>query len=57
METVYVKESNNEVWVFLGRPMSDRLTALREAAKIIQREVVREEFNRDRGIDRPFNND
>lgn len=45
MEQVHVREANSEVLVFIDRNMGNRLNALREAAKIIQREVLREEAN------------
>lgn len=52
MEQVHVKEVNSEVLVFLDKHMGDKLNALREAAKIIQREIIRAEFS---GVNR--NND
>lgn len=57
MEHVYVKESNKEVWVDLGRNVGDRLIALDEAQKAIGREVLREKSNRDRNIYRTDGSD
>ena len=42
METVYVKEVNKELWIDLGRNHPTKLSALEEAARVIQREVLRE---------------
>ncbi len=42
METVYVKEVNKELWIDLGRNHPTKLSALEEAARVIQREVIRE---------------
>lgn len=57
MESVHVRESNSEVLVFIDRNMGSRLNALKEAAKIIQREVVREELNPDRSLYRQHGSD
>jgi hypothetical protein len=43
MEDVKVSEANSEVLVFLNRNFPTRLSALEEAAKCIQREVLREQ--------------
>ncbi len=43
MEQVHVKEANSEVLVFLDRNMGDKLNALREAARVVQREIIRVE--------------
>ncbi len=43
MESVYVKEVNKELWIDLGRNHPTKLSALQEAARVIQREVIREE--------------
>ncbi len=43
MEQVTVREANGEVVVFLNKNMGDRLNALREAEKVIRREVIRVE--------------
>ena len=43
MEMIYVKEVNKEVWIDLGRNFATRLAALKEAAHVLQREVMREE--------------
>ncbi len=45
LEQVHVREVNSEVLVFLDYNHSTRLAALEEAAKIIQREVIREKLN------------
>jgi hypothetical protein len=54
METVYVKEVNKELWIDLGRNHPTKLSALEEAARVIQREVIREKRLQDekRNIDR-----
>lgn len=57
MEQVYVRESNSEVLVLIDRNMGDRLNALREAGKIIQREVLREESDPNRSIHRQHGSD
>lgn len=38
-----VREVNSEILIFLDNNRSTRLDALKEAAKILQREVIREE--------------
>lgn len=43
MEQVYVREANGEVLVILDKHVGDRINALKEASKIILREVIREE--------------
>lgn len=43
MEQVHVKEANGEVLVFLDKHYSTALAALEEAAKSIQREIIREQ--------------
>jgi len=48
MEQIYVKEARSEILICLNRHMPDRLTALEEAAKVLQREVLRERSNPDR---------
>ena len=48
MEQVHIRESRSEILVFLDKHMPDRLSALQEAARIIQREVIREQSNPDR---------
>lgn len=48
MYQIYVKESRSEVLVCIDRHMPDRLTALKEAARILQVEVMREQSNPDR---------
>ncbi len=48
METVYVKEVNKELWIDLGRNHPTKLSALEEAARVIQREVIREKSRIDR---------
>lgn len=49
MDQIHVRESNSEVLVFIDRNMGDRLNAIREAAKILSREVTRLEANINRG--------
>lgn len=48
MEQIHVKESRSEVLVFLDKHMPDRLSALKEAARILQCEVIREQSNPNR---------
>ncbi len=45
MEQVQVREANSEVLIFLDKFPGDRLNALKEASKILQREVLRVESN------------
>ena len=40
---IVVREVNSEILIFLDNNRSTRLDALKEAAKILQREVIREE--------------
>jgi hypothetical protein len=40
---IVVREVNSEILIFLDNNRSTRLDALREASKILQREVLREE--------------
>ena len=40
---ITVREVNSEILIFLDNNRSTRLDALREAAKILAREVIREE--------------
>jgi len=55
---IVVREVNSEILIFLDNNRSTRLDALKEAAKILQREVIREEAqnahekNNDRRNDR-----
>lgn len=49
---VRVREVNSEVLVFIDRNMPDELSALREAAKILQREVLYRESNSNNSIRR-----
>ncbi len=42
MEQVHVKESNSEILIFIDRNMGDKLNALKEGVRILQREVIRE---------------
>jgi hypothetical protein len=42
---IVVREVNSEIIIFLDNNRSTRLDALREAAKILQRETIREETN------------
>lgn len=48
MEQIYVQEARSEILICLNRHMSDRLSALEEAAKALQREVLREKSNPNR---------
>ncbi len=43
MEQVKVREGNSEVLIFVDKFNATELQALKEASKIIQREVVRRE--------------
>lgn len=43
MEQVYIQEANSEILVMLDKHFSTRLSALEEAAKILAREVLREQ--------------
>lgn len=45
MEQVYIKESNSEVLICIDRNMGDKEHALEEAAKILQRELLRVKAN------------
>lgn len=57
MEQVHVRESNSEVLIFIDRNVGDRLNALEEAVRILQREVIRERTNPGRNTSRqPDNN-
>lgn len=40
-EAVYIKEANSEVLVVIHKHCNTRLETLEEAAKVIQREVLR----------------
>jgi hypothetical protein len=53
MEQVHVKESNSEVLVFIDRNMGDRINALEEATRILQREVIREKSTINGTLRRP----
>lgn len=57
MESVYVKEVNKELWIDLGRNHPTKLSALEEAAKILQREVIRERSRTSRNDYRELHND
>lgn len=48
MEQISVREVNSEILIFLDRNLPDRLSALREAVKILQREVIRYEASSDK---------
>lgn len=45
MEQIHIREARSEVLIFLDKHMPDRLTAMEEAARILQREVLRERAN------------
>lgn len=49
---VKIREVNSEVLVFLDKNCPDELTAIREAAKILQREVLYRESHPDKYISR-----
>lgn len=51
MEQVYVQESRKEIRIVLSKHFPDRLSALEEGAKILQREALRERSNPDRNKD------
>ena len=55
MESVYIKEANSEVLVVLHKNCGTKLETLQEAAKVIQREVLRLEVNPIQHFDRPTN--
>lgn len=55
MEQVYVKEAYSEVLILIDRNMGDRLHALEEAVRILQREVIREQSNPNRNTGRQPN--
>ena len=57
MESVYVKEVNSEVLVCLDYNHSTKLAALQEAAKALQREVLREQRRIERDNYRENHND
>lgn len=48
MNQVYIQESRKEVLVVLDKHYPDKLTAMEEATKILQREVIRERTNPNR---------
>lgn len=45
---IKIREVNSEVLVFLDKNCPDELTAMREAAKILQREVIFRETHPDK---------
>jgi len=47
---VKIREVNSEVLVFLDKNCPNELSALREAIKILEREVIRHEFNIDKHL-------
>lgn len=57
MEQIQVREARSEVLIFLDRHLPDRLTALEEAVRILQREVIRERTNPNRNINWKSNDD
>ena len=58
MGQVHIREGRSEVLIFIDKHMPDRLSALKEAARILQVEVVREELNPDRNANwRPDDNE
>ncbi len=52
MESVHVREANSEVLIFIDRNVGDKLHALEEAVRILQREVIRERTYIDRNPNR-----
>lgn len=48
MQHVYVREANREVLIYLDRNMGDRLVALKEAARLLQLEVIYEQTRTNR---------
>lgn len=57
MESVKVREGRSEVLIFLDRHFPDNLSALREAAKAVQREIIRYESGVSRDPSREFDFD
>lgn len=45
MEQIHVREANSEVLIFIDKNMGDRINAMEEAVKILQREILRERKN------------
>lgn len=41
MDQIHVREGNSEVLVYIDRYLPTKLLALQEAAKILQREIIR----------------
>lgn len=52
MEQVKITEANSEVLVFLDINFPTKLSALQEAVRVLQREVIRYEANPSRRFDR-----
>ena len=54
MNNIAIKEVNKEVHiiVFLDRNFPDKISALKEAAKMLQREVIYYESNPDKSLSR-----
>lgn len=46
MDQVLVREGRSEIIIYTDRHFPDELSALQEAARILQREVVKREFDR-----------
>lgn len=51
MEQIHVRETHSEVIIFLDRNLPDSLSALKEAAKILAREIIRVETNHNKHVD------
>lgn len=52
MESVHIKEANSEILIFLDCNFPTKLSALQEAVRVLQREVIRYETNPSRRLDR-----
>ena len=50
MDQVYVREAFGEVLIMLDRHVGDKLNALEEAKKILEREIIRERHSLGRDL-------
>ncbi len=57
MESVKVREGRSEILVYLDKHFPDNVSAMREAAKAIQREIIRHESGAIRDLNRQFDSD
>lgn len=57
MDQVHIREACSEVLIFLDKNVGNRVLALEEAIKILQREVIRERTNSSRYPNRKLNSD